>query len=792
MPLLWLSIAFTSGILLAANFTLPITTWLILTGVSLVVASLRLIIKHLMLRHAGARRFTLPASLTPPLPLPILALVLTLGAARYQSSIPNINDPHFIAHYNDTGQTMIVTGVVVDFPDMRDTYTNLRIETERLHPADAVQATPVHGLLLARVTPEKEFHYGDRIVLRGQLLTPPEHEEFSYREYLARQGIYSYLSRNSVGVLETGQGNPVMRGIFALKERALETVYQLWPDPEASLFAGILLGVETGIPEPVKEAFKETGTSHVIAISGFNITIIAALFASFFGRILNPRRGAIAAALGIALYTILVGADAAVVRAAIMGGFSLFARQVGRRQHGINTLAFTAAMMSLQDPHVPWDVGFQLSFAATLGLVLYADPFAQAFVRQASRILPETTAKKLAGPIGEYILFTLAAQLTTLPVMAYHFGRISLSAFVTNPVILPVQAPIMIVGGLALILGVIWLPLGKIVAPLAWPFVLFTIRAVELFGKMRGGVLILGDIGILWVALFYALLFGLTFGWSRARGLITALKPIPVIAVLGILAIVTWRAALSAPDGRLHLTLLNVGTGDALLIQSPSGRYALIDGGPSASLLSDGLGRRLPPFHRELDWLVIASPAREQIDALPRLLERFPPDHVLWAGPDSPARAADYLRETLTEMEIPITLAESGHTLDLGDGATLRVLTAEKRGAILLIEWDCFRALLPLGAHEDDFESLRMGRDVGSVTALLLADNGYAPLNPPEWINNLNPQLVLLSVAPDDPSGLPDRQTLDALGGYSLLRTDQHGWIHISTDGEEMWIEVEK
>ena len=792
MPLLWLSIAFTSGILLAANFTLPITTWLILTGVSLVVASLRLIIKHLMLRHAGARRFTLPASLTPPLPLPILALVLTLGAARYQSSIPNINDPHFIAHYNDTGQTMIVTGVVVDFPDMRDTYTNLRIETERLHPADAVQATPVHGLLLARVTPEKEFHYGDRIVLRGQLLTPPEHEEFSYREYLARQGIYSYLSRNSVGVLETGQGNPVMRGIFALKERALETVYQLWPDPEASLFAGILLGVETGIPEPVKEAFKETGTSHVIAISGFNITIIAALFASFFGRILNPRRGAIAAALGIALYTILVGADAAVVRAAIMGGFSLFARQVGRRQHGINTLAFTAAMMSLQDPHVPWDVGFQLSFAATLGLVLYADPFAQAFVRQASRILPETTAKKLAGPIGEYILFTLAAQLTTLPVMAYHFGRISLSAFITNPVILPVQAPIMTIGGLALILGIIWLPLGKITAPVAWPFVLFTIRAVELFGKVRGGVLILGDIGILWVTLFYALLFGLTFGWSRARGLITALKPIPVIAALGILAIVTWRAALSAPDGRLHLTLLNVGTGDALLIQSPSGRYALIDGGPSASLLSDGLGRRLPPFHRELDWLVIASPAREQIDALPRLLERFPPDHVLWAGPDSPARAADYLRETLTEMEIPITLAESGHTLDLGDGATLRVLTAEKRGAILLIEWDCFRALLPLGAHEDDFESLRMGRDVGSVTALLLADNGYAPLNPPEWINNLNPQLVLLSVAPDDPSGLPDRQTLDALGGYSLLRTDQHGWIHISTDGEEMWIEVEK
>jgi len=787
MPLIWLSTAFNAGILLADTFSLPTPTWLILAGVSVGLALARLLVMRLPSRRQDTRRF----SFSIPIPIPILLLTLTLGAARYQSSLPDLSDPQFIAHYNDTGQTMVVTGVVNDFPDQRDTFTNLRIETERLHPTNAVTAKPVQGLMLARITSDKKFHYGDRIVLRGQLLTPPEHEEFSYREYLARKGIYSYMPRNSAWVLETGHGNPIMRGIFALKERALKTVYQLWPDPEASLFSGILLGIETGIPKPVQEAFKATGTSHVIAISGFNITIIAGLFASFFGRFLNPRKGAVAAVIGISLYTILVGADAAVVRSAIMGGFSLFARQVGRRQHGINTLALTAALMSLHDPHVPWDVGFQLSFAATLGLVLYADPFAQAFIRAVSRILPQTTARKLAGPVGEYILFTLAAQLTTLPVMAYHFGSISLSAFITNPVILPVQAPIMTVGGLALILGMIWLPLGKITAPLAWPFVLFTIRAVELFGKIRRGLLILGDIGILWVILFYVLLFGLTFYWSRARGLITALKPIPIISVLGILTIVTWRSALSTPDALLHMTHLDVGTGDAILIQSPGGRFVLINGGPSASLLSDGLGRRLPPFYRQLDWLIIASPASEQIDALPRTLERFPPDKILWTGPDSPSRAADYLRKTLIKLEIPITLAERGHTLDLGDSIDLRVISAGKRGAILLLEWNNYRALLPLGAHEDDYELLRMGQNIGPVTVLLLADNGYVLLNPPEWINNLNPQLVLLSVAPDDPSGLPNRETLDALGGYSLLRTDQHGWIHISTDGNQMWVEVE-
>jgi competence protein ComEC len=273
-------------------------------------------------------------------------------------------------------------------------------------------------------------------------------------------------------------------GLRFTNSKALLTVYQLWPDPEASLFAGILLGVETGIPEPVAAAFKETGTTHIIAISGFNMAIVSGLFAGLFGRILGPRKGAIAAVIGLGLYTVLVGADPAVVRAAIMGGFALFAQQVGRRQQALNTMAFTAALMAFADPNVPWDVGFQLSFAATLGLVLYAQPMQDSFANLLSRRMAKSKARKIAAPVGEYVLFTFAAQITTLPIMAYHFGSISWVAFLANPAILPAQPPIMTLGGLALILGVIWLPLGQLAAPLAWPFVLYTIRVVEIFAGL--------------------------------------------------------------------------------------------------------------------------------------------------------------------------------------------------------------------------------------------------------------------------------------------------------------------
>ncbi|MDP2976399.1 MAG: ComEC/Rec2 family competence protein, partial [Anaerolineales bacterium] len=357
---------------------------------------------------------------------------------------------------------------------------------------------------------------------RADRVGAAQSEDFSYRDYLARQGIHAYMPSAKATLLPFRGGNPILAAIYALKERSLAVIYRIFPDPEASLLAGILLGVETGLPPDLQKAFKDTGTAHIIAISGFNITIIAALLVTVFNRLLGPRRGALAAVIGIAVYTLLVGADAAVVRAAFMGGLALFARQVGRRQDGLNTLAFVAALMAAINPHTPWDVGFQLSFAATLGLILYAEPFSQAAVKLISRFSSLETAQKLAQPLSEFVFFTLAAQLTTLPVMAYHFGRISLVALIANPFILPAQPAVMLFGGLALLLGLLYLPLGQLAAWLAWPFPAYTIRVVELFARLPHGVLILGDFSLLFAILFYAALLSWTFSRGRVKGALRA------------------------------------------------------------------------------------------------------------------------------------------------------------------------------------------------------------------------------------------------------------------------------
>jgi hypothetical protein len=226
-----------------------------------------------------------------------------------------------------------------------------------------------------------------------------------------------------------------------------------------------------------------------------------------------------------------------------------------------------------------------------------------------------------------------------------------------------------------------------------------------------------------------------------------------------------------------------------LLIQTPSGRYALVDGGPSASPLSDALGRRLP-VGAGLDFLVVAASGDEQVAALADLLPRYEPQQVLWAGPPDGSRSARRLQEALAEMDIVPLEVVTGQVLDLGDGARLEVLAVGKRGAVLLLVWDDFRALLPVGLDYDMLDRMQVDPSLTPVTALLLADCGYAPANPPEWIDKLHPQLVLLSVAAGDREGRPDPETLEAVEGYNLVRTDRNGWIELTTDGERMWVEA--
>lgn len=778
LPLLWLSIAFLLGILLAAEVAAPLWAWL--ASAALAAGLLALPGRMPRLR----RRLERPGLYS----LAVLALaVFFLGAARYQvtQSPPDISQ---LAHYNDAPGRVTVMAVVSRPPIPHDSYVEYRLEAEQVTvPGEAPQS--IRGGLLAQLSLGSDWDYGDRLRLTGELETPSEGESFSYRAYLARYGVHSLISFPQVEAEGSGAGNFLLAGLYGLRERSLETIQRLYREPEASLLAGILLGDESGLSEPLKAAFNDTGARHIIAISGFNITIIAGFVLGAFRRWLGARRGAWLAALAIGAYTLLVGADAAVVRAAIMGGLALLARQVGSRQVGLNTLAFTAALMALANPLLVWDVGFQLSVAATLGLILYADRLTAWAEGLLARRFPAEWVQRVSRPVSEYLLFSLAAQATTLPLLIYYFQRFSMVSLPVNLLILPAQPALMMLGGLSVLVGLFWLPGGSLLALAAWPFAAFTIRIVQLAASLPGAALAIAPLDFGWVLLYLLVLVLIThrqfwpsFSWPR-------LQPGLRFAALGVVTLWLWSAALARPDGMLTLTLLDTNGGEAVLLHTPTGRNLLINGGASPTRLSEELGRALPAQGRRLDWLVVAAVQQRNLAALVPNVERLAPEQLAWTGSPSASFAARQVSATLAELGREPASLSVGQRFELGDGARLEVVTSGSRGAVLLLSYRDFRALLPFGLDFDDLETLDNGRSIGRVDVLLLADGGFAPLNPPNWLHNLAPRLVLLSVAAGNPDGLPAPEVIEALDGYTVLRSDQDGWVRLVTDGQRLWVE---
>ena len=252
-------------------------------------------------------------------------LALLVAALRYQSPQPNLDDPGLLAHYNDRGWVEL-EGVVDGYPDVRDTWTNLKVEAESIEVEG--ERRRVRGTVLIRAPRFPAQSLATVASLRPDGNTTRVRGLFVLRVPRAK-GHLLFRELPADRQAQSGQGNPFWAALYSVKDLARDALARLVPDPEASLLQGILLGIRSGIPNDLYEDYNTTGTSHIIVISGSNITFIATLFALAFSRLLGPRRAYWLIIAGITLYVLLVGADAAVVRAGLMDGLFVTAIALG-------------------------------------------------------------------------------------------------------------------------------------------------------------------------------------------------------------------------------------------------------------------------------------------------------------------------------------------------------------------------------------------------------------------------------------------------------------------------------
>jgi competence protein ComEC len=737
-------------------------------------------------------------------------LAATLGGWR-MLSYPTKPTADQIGAFNDHG-ALEFTGIVDDYPDIRDNAIYLRISVQtRVVNGDY---SPLSGAILIQTDRFSDYRYGDRLQIKGEPLTPARFDTFSYRDYLARSGIYSVMYRPLVRLIARDQGNPLLALSFKLRERLYHQINAWLPAPQSALFNGILLGLDNDLPASIKQAFQDTGTSHIVAISGANVAVVAGLLLALFGKMRRKWLSTFIIIVGIGWYVCFVGASASVVRAAFAVGLTMVAESTGRRSLGLASLAFTVFVQTAINPYLIVDGSLILSSLGTLGILVYLPMFQKATkklrqwsINQFNRNLhlPKSSdVKQIAlenrsvwGSISlgfgtailEAVLTTVAAQAVVTPAILVLFERNSLVALPANALIVPFQGPIMELGVIAAALSLVFAPLGQLVAWLAFIPVSYTLAMVRAIGSLPG---IAGAVSIEpgMIAAYYVILFGAT--WYFSRPVDDRKSKIPVLNRLSFptlslataaIAVLVWAIAVSRPDGQLHVWFLDVGDGSAALIQTPNGASILIDGGDNPSRLRTAIGDRLPFYQRTLDLHILTDTRRSNLAAIAPLLDRYQIQTAVTGEPLEGNKAtASYQQSFRGEW----VLAQDEQTISLSDGVTVQCLRLDDSSPLaLLISYQDARFLFAPNLSVDQLDALA-GRNL-SATVLQVSPYIQSKLAVRE-VQAFTPQVIVMETEAGTRYPTMSGELLDYLQTQPFYQTGTHGLIHLATDGHQLAI----
>lgn len=618
---------------------------------------------------------------------------------------------------------------------------------------------------------------GDRVAVSGEVDEVPEW----LADYLEVQGISTVIGAESIERVP-GNREGLAGLIDGVRDRAEEALGFGIGRPEAALARGFVLGQDQMIGPTVIEDFRGSGLAHLLAVSGQNILLLAILATPLLAALGLPLKVRLTVLIAlIALYVPVTGAGPSIQRAGIMGVAAIAATAAARPVMRSWILAFAAALTLGLNPRALFDPGWQLSFAAVAGIMVFARPIAGSL----TTVLPGRESRFMTA-VADGVAVTAAASFATLPLIVLHFEAVPVATLGANLVAMPAVAP-------SMWLGMSAAALGQIEPALAFPLnqanavlLAFIARvASEMGGEGAavaipgsGPVVILLATAAIWV--FVSVL--IRFPRTLAVFLVAATVIPALILVQG-----GRRDLAPPPPGGMRIEMLDVGQGDAFLVRSSSGRSVLVDAGPPGG----GVGDAIESAGIErLDAVILTHLDLDHIGGLADVLGRFEVNAVLFEEQDRAIRAA-IAGERATGRRLA-----AGDVLGLGSGR-MTILSPQAgvdpstdrndRSLVVLVEALGYRALLT-GDAESESVSIRPG----PVDILKLAHHGSRDEGLDGLLAATQPRIGLISAGRENRYGHPDASTLESLGnaGVRSYRTDRDGTVSlvISTSG----IAVEK
>ena len=809
MYLLALASAFTAGVYLGGRVDLPAGV------VGLFGAAAALVAVALGIERRGL----LPA---------LVVLVALAGVARVGLGGEDAVEAYTAFH----GRSDVrIEGVVDGDPEAAGQSLRFALAVERMTANGA--STEERGRVLVTVRPSPELvrmrpsapiRGGDRLRLTGVIEEPWQGiEGFDYRAYLARQGIAAVAPFPHVELLREADGPGTwLAGARRALARSLDEAV---PEPQAAMGQALLLGNRDNLPDDLLEDFRVTGASHLLAISGLHMTVVLGIVLAVSTWAIGRRRHLylLPPLAAMWFYALLAGMPPSATRAAIMGTVYLAAFALGRPRSVLPALGLAAAVMVAAEPGVLAEVSFQLSFAAMAGIATLAEPIAarlRAVVRGGDGRVDSP------GPLVQLLAsssaMTLAATAATLPLVAFHFERVSLVGLPATLVTLPVMPLVLVSHGAAGLAGLVSDALAQPPGWVAWITTAYLTGVVGLIARLPGAAFETGAVAPALVVAYYAALIGICLrrplrdAASRVPSGVRGLRPALdrgvswwIVGPAAALAALVWAVVPMLPDGDLHVTFADVGQGDMAVVTTPSGRTIVVDGGPSPVVAVRAVSDELPFWRRHVDLVVLTHPHRDHVSGLTEILGRYEVVRILEHPVTYDSGAYEAWRSAVALEGATVTHARAGQTIVTDDGVLIQVLgppdnligdhsdaDVDNASVVLRIVYGEVSFLLTADLFASGERALVAGAASIDSDVLKVAHHGSRSSSTEELLAAVSPTAAVVSTGADNRFGHPHPETLEALSRYvapgMVFLTSAHGSVEFVTDGQQLTVRPER
>ena len=699
-----------------------------------------------------------------------------------------------------SNNTVIFNGQIVSHPDLRDRKTNYVVLVNKIIYNSISKDINIRVLLYVYNdnSIQPTFKYGDLIYGTGKVQLPSPARNtgaFDYKRFLASQNVYSSIITTSDNLVYRGQAklNPFISFSLFLRNNIIKIIDSSLPSEQAGLLKGIVIGERGSLSEDTKNDFNISGLTHLLCVSGANIAYIAGACLVVLKILkIKPPYSNFITIIVLIIFTYITGSSPAVMRASIMGIMLLLAEVFVRKSDVLTSISAASLFILIYNPFTFYDIGFQLSFAGTIGIVLFYKNLVNYF-----NFLPKL--------INEVFSVSLAAQLTVNPLIALYFNKVSLIAIVSNLLVVPITGGVTILGFIMSILGQFILFPAQIVGGLSYFFLSFMLWVSNICANIPFATIQVVTPSIFVIILYYSILYILLKYVPEKKppayfykGLLSLL----IIIVISSLIIFS----LPRP---LQIYFLDIGQGDSAFIKTPSGSTCLIDGGGKfpGTLSNFDPGNTIIPFLLDngitsIDLAILSHAHGDHIQGLIKVVEKLYVKKLI-IGPQFESNSdLTKLLELCKSKKINVIQVKKGSSIQLNEvyfdvlhpsdsNHYIENSSLNNNSLVLKLKYKNFSILFS-GDIENQAEQELLSANIDIKADILkIAHHGSPGSTSDAFLKSVSPSLCIISVGKNN-FGHPSKLIINRIIsiGSKLYRTDQNGGINIKVYDDKLKIQT--